>query len=188
MKLSRLFLCVALFATSFSASAAWDIYKTGLSINGGYYDCQMNTAAPDFQNNYFGRYTTSGSLILNFSELLTYKNGASNACGGNLRYRVYRTSDTPGAFATLALTFCCNQGGTDCGGGACGPDVNNPGDQKWKGNSGANLLTSLTLSGTYVIEVYYDATGDDAGGCTNTKYSSNINCFFLNNLQLLIFI
>ena len=173
MKLSRLFLCVALFTISFSASAAWDIYKTGLSINGGYYDCQMNTAAPDFQNNYFGRYTTSGSLILNFSELLTYKNGASNACGGNLRYRVYRTSDTPGAFATLALTFCCNQGGTDCGGGACGPDVNNPGDQKWKGNSGANLLTSLTLSGTYVIEVYYDATGDDAGGCTNTKYSSN---------------
>lgn len=173
MKFSRLLLCVAVMAFSISASATWDIYKTGLSINGGYYDCQLNTAAPDFQNNYFGRFTTAGSLTLNFSELLTYKNGASNACGGTLFYRVYRTSDAPGSFNSLVLNFCCNQGGTDCGGGACGPDVNNPGDQKWKANSGANLLTGLTLSGTYLIEVYYSATGDDAGGCTNTKYSSN---------------
>ncbi|MFM7309406.1 MAG: hypothetical protein ACKOZY_02260, partial [Flavobacteriales bacterium] len=169
----------ALILSSFTLTsfAAWDVYKSGVSVNGGYYDCQLDGISPNFHNNYFGRYTSSGSLTIGFAEMLTYKNGSSNACGGNLRYRVYRTCDSAPSFSTLSLTFCCNFGGSDCSGGACGPDVNNPGDQKWKGTPGSaiNLLSGLTSPGTYVIEVYFDATGStsNASGCEETKYSSN---------------
>ncbi|MEN9639878.1 MAG: hypothetical protein RLZZ262_1747 [Bacteroidota bacterium] len=157
------------------AQAAWGIYKSGLSLNGGYYDCQLNTASPDYNQSYFGRFTSSGSLTLDFAEILTYKNGASNVCGGNLRYRVYRTCDVAPSFSTLALTYCCDFGGTNCTGGACGPDVSNAGDQKWRGVPGStvNLISGLTASGTYIIEVYYDAQGGDTGGCAQTIYDSN---------------
>lgn len=175
MKTIKLFLFACLALPTLNASAAWDIYKSGLSVNGGYYDCQLDGLSPNFQHNYFGRYTSGGSLEINFAEVLTFKNAASNVCTATMRYRVYRTCDTPPAFSSLALSFCCNFGGTDCSGGACGPDVTNTGDQKWRvaPSSTLNLLTGITASGSYVVEVYFEATGDDSGGCTNTKYSSN---------------
>jgi hypothetical protein len=177
MKMFRLLLAAACALVTLNGQAAWDIYKSGVNVNGGYYDCQQDGLSPNFQNNYFGRYTNGGSLTINFAEMLTYKNGSSNACGGSLKYRVYRTCDAAPAYSTLALTFCCNQGGTDCSGGACGPDVNNPGDQKWRGAPGSpiNVITGLTLPGTYVFEVYFEATGStsNSSGCEETKFSSN---------------
>ncbi len=171
--LKSLFLSIFVFISSVSAFAAWDIYKSGVSINGGYYDCLLNTAAPEFQHSYFGRYSTGGTITIDFAEVLTYKNGASNVCSANLQYRVYRTCDVAPSYTTYSLPYCCDFGGTNCTGGACGPDVNNSGDQKWRGATSVNILSGLTLPGVYVIELYYDATGDDAGGCTQTKYSSN---------------
>jgi hypothetical protein len=176
MKQINLIALFALFMSFQTAHATWDIYKSGVSINGGYYDCQFGTAAPDFQHNYFGRFVTSGTLSLDFAEVLTYKDPSNdNACGATLFYRLYRTCDTPGSFQSLALAYCCNYGGTDCGGGACGPDLNNNGDQKWKGTSGINLLSGLTQPGVYILEVYYSATGatGSTSGCGETKYSSN---------------
>ncbi|MFM9986845.1 MAG: hypothetical protein ACKVOK_16515, partial [Flavobacteriales bacterium] len=175
MRALKALLLGSFIVISTSMSAVWGIYKSGLSINGGYYDCLLNTAAPEFQHSNFGSYVTGGTITLNFAEVLTFKGGSDNACSANLRYRVYRTCDTPGSFQTLSLPFCCNFGGTDCSGGACGPDVNNAGDQKWRGNSGVNLLTGLTLPGVYVIEVYYDATGQTGStmGCAETVFSSN---------------
>ncbi len=175
MKTFRMLLAASLVIISMNAHAAWDIYKSGLTVNGGYYDCQLDGISPNFQHAYFGRYTSGGSIEVTFAELLTFKNGASNVCSATMRYRVYRTCDTAPSFSSLSLPFCCNFGGTDCSGGGCGPDVNNTGDQKWRGapSSTLNLLTGLTASGMYVIEVYFEATGDDSGGCTNTKFSSN---------------
>jgi hypothetical protein len=175
MKTFRVLLAATLALISMNTHAAWDIYKSGLSVNGGYYDCQLDGLSPNFQHTYFGRYNSGGTIEVNFAEVLTFKNGTSNVCGATMRYRVYRTCDTPPAFSSLSLSFCCNFGGTDCSGGACGPDVNNTGDQKWRvaPSSTLNLLSGLTASGMYVIEVYFEATGDDSGGCTNTKFSSN---------------
>ena len=160
-----------------NTQAAWDIYKSGVSVNGGYYDCQLDGLSPNFQNNYFGRFTSGGSLTINFAEMLTFKNGSSNACGGNLKYRVYRTCDAAPSYSTLALTYCCQFGSSDCSGGACGPDIASTGDQKWRGvpSSTVNLISGLTLPGTYIIEVYFEATGStsNASGCEETKFSSN---------------
>jgi len=175
MKTIKGLLLACMAFITINASAAWDIYKSGLSVNGGYYDCQLDGLSPNFQNTFFGRYTSAGTITVNFAEVLTFKNAASNVCTATMRYRVYRTCDTAPAFSSLALSFCCNFGGTDCSGGACGPDVSNTGDQKWRAvpSSTLNLLSGLTQSGMYVIEVYFEATGDDSGGCTNTKFSSN---------------
>jgi hypothetical protein len=177
MKTFRLLLAACVVFISVNAHAAWDVYKSGLSINGGYYDCQLDGLSPNFQHYYFGRYTSGGTIEVNFAELLTFKNGASNVCSATMKYRVYRTCDTPPSFSSLSLPFCCDYGSSDCSGGPCGSDVNNTGDQKWRGVPGAtlNLLTGLTASGSYIIEVYFEATGNDSGGCinTNTKYSSN---------------
>jgi len=175
MKTFRMLLAACVAIISVNANAAWDIYKSGLNVNGGYYDCQLDGLSPNFQHYYFGRFTSSGTIEVSFAELLTFKNGASNVCSATLRYRVYRTCDAAPSYSSLALPFCCSYGGTDCSGGACGPDVNNTGDQKWRGvpSSALNLLSGLTASGMYVIEVYFEATGDDSGGCTNTKFSSN---------------
>jgi len=172
MKTKNLLFNLLMVFGCLNSYAAWDIYKSGLSVNGGYYDCQLDGLSPNFHNNYFGRFSTGGSLVINFAEMLTFKNGSSNACGGNLHYRVYRSCDTAPSFSSLALTFCCSQGGTDCSGGACGPDINNPGDQKWRGVPGAtvNVISGLNQPGTYIFEVYFDATGStsNSSGCEKT--------------------
>lgn len=175
MKTFKLLMAACLLCFASNVQAAWDVYKSGLSVNGGYYDCQLDGAAPNFQHTFFGRYTTGGSIEVNFAEVLTFENGGSNVCSATMRYRVYRTCDTPPSFSSLSLPFCCEFGSPNCTGGLCGPDVNNSGDQKWRGvpSSTLNLINGLTASGTYVIEVYFEATGDDTGGCTNTKFSSN---------------
>jgi hypothetical protein len=180
MKNLKMLHLAAMVLLTLNVHAAWDIYKSGLSMSvGGYHDCLLDGVAPNFQNKYFGRFSSGGTLTIDFAEMLTYKNGSSNACGGNLRYRVYRTCDAAPAYSTLALTFCCNylQSNTCSGGSACGPDLSNVGDQKWVGTPGTtiNLISGLTLSGTYIIEVYFEATGStsNTSGCEETKYSSN---------------
>jgi len=175
MKLRYVLILACVFLSNLMSHAAWDVYKSGLSINSAFYDCQWASVAPDFQGHYFGRFTTSGNLELNFGEVLTYKNGSSNVCSGTLYYRVYRTCDTPPSFSTLNLGFCCNYNETDCTSGTCGPDLFNTGDQKWLGTSSVNLLSGLTAPGSYVIEVYFRITGDesDPSGCASEKFSNN---------------
>ncbi len=181
MKNIRLAIAVLfLFGLQISMSAAWGVYKSGVSINGAYYDCQLNTAAPDFQHNYFGRYTSGGNLILNFAEVLTFKNGGDNVCGSSLFYRIYRTCDAPPAFTELNLPFLCEHFNNPV---TCGPDVNNPGDQKWQGTpaSTVNFVSGLTQPGTYYIEVYFAGRGHDSGGncgSSSTVFSSNLGTNF----------
>ncbi|MFM2200910.1 MAG: hypothetical protein RL040_110, partial [Bacteroidota bacterium] len=77
MKTLKLLLATCFALSSFVASAAWDIYKSGLSVNGGYYDCQLDGLAPNFQHHFFGRYSSGGTIEVNFAEVLTFKNAAS---------------------------------------------------------------------------------------------------------------
>lgn len=157
---------------STSASGAWDIWQAYLivNVNGGgnsYWQAGLDGTdpTPSFVNNYYGRFSSGQSLILDGVEVKTYRNGSSNVCSGNAFYRVYRTCDTPGSFTEISGSFVCSH---PCTG------LNNPGDQKW-GSTGAaaNVLNGLTASGTYVIEVYWSATGGDTGGCASTKFANN---------------
>ncbi len=171
--LYRSLLVAILFSIGISSNAAWDIYKTGLTVNGGYYDGDPFGIAPDFQNTYFGRYVSGGSLLLNSAEILTFKNSGGNVCNANMYYRVYRTCDAPPAFTMLNTPFYCEFFNNPV---VCGPDISNAGDQKWQATSGVNLITGLTVPGTYIFEIYFDANGHESGGncgAPTTKFKSN---------------
>ncbi len=144
------------------ASAVWitncatsDFYNTvgaGTSLIG--------PAANTFTNNYFGTFIqNSSALKLRGAEIKTFKSASSNVCSASLNYRVYAQSATPGTFTVLNLPFFENCGaGTFPSGGPC-----TPGDQKWQRVlTDAQSPVDLTAypPGNYVVEVFYDVTGD----------------------------
>lgn len=116
------------------------------------------------------------ALILDGGYIHTYKGSNGNICGGNLHYRVYKNGATPGSFTAITMNFSANAPFTTT---ATPSNVggNNGGDQRWA-NSGQNidLLSGLTDYGsTYVLEVYFDASGSSSSssGCSETFYYSN---------------
>lgn len=168
MKLRHVVLFIVAFSTSLISRAAWSEYKSGISFSvDGYHDITGATVAPDFQNKYFGRFSSGGTLTLQFAQLWTYKNSGSDVCGGTLHYRIYRTCDSPPSFSTLSLGFNCEYPNPCL-------DTSNPGDQMWQGSPSVNLISGLTNPGTYIIELYISYTGSDSGGgCATTKFVSN---------------
>lgn len=168
-------LLAAFMLFSFSAiKADWDIWQAYAIFNVAstdvYYQSGQDGSDPNplLNNQFFGRFNSSQSLILNGAELKTFKNnngGNSNVCGGSMFYRVYKNCDSPGSFTAMNLGFICNN---PCTG------LNNAGDQKWgAGSQNINLLSGLTEPGSYVIEIYFEAEGNQFGGCGSFKYSSN---------------
>jgi hypothetical protein len=165
----RKILLLALVVCSTQAFAAWDLFQTYAIIDFGdgnnYRAGGFNAdAAPTVEPYYYGFFNTGDSFILNGGEINTFKNGASNVCGGGLAYRIYKECEVPGSFTLVNLPFSAELGS---------------GNQRWAATTeGINILSGLS-SGDYVIEFYWEAYGDDAGGCTNTKFDSN----FGNNFK-----
>lgn len=174
-RMKYLLLGVVIFISQ-AVKADWGIWQAYLIANYGgpdvYYSSGQDLSDPTTQlNNLFlGRFTASSTFIIDGAEIKTYKNtnnGTSNVCGGTLFYRIFRTCDTPGSFNSVNANFACNH---PCSG------LNSSGDQKWDiTNANINALSGLTASGTYVIEVYFRAEGNqnDSGGCGEFAYSSN---------------
>ena len=83
------------------------------------------------------------SFILKGGQIKTYKNNGSNVTGGGLQYRIYKQGDTAPGYSYS-------------GGFSWTADLGN-GDQSWeKNNDNVNLLNGLT-SGTYTLEIYFEA-------------------------------
>jgi gliding motility-associated-like protein len=131
----------------------------------------------------------SGTFILRGGEVKTFRNSNGNACSVRMNYRVYLESDTPGAFSIIDFPFFndCNTAISEFpSGGPCGE-----GDQKWQRviADGTTTpfspvdLTALT-PGNYVLEVFYDATGDlnSSTECDDTVFENdggnNFKAFF----------
>lgn len=137
------------------------IWKTFLILNtnnagNDYFDLLANTALYDFDNQFLGTYSNTQSIVIAGGESHTNKCSGGDVFGSTLYYRVYLTTGTPGSFTPISLGFKSNDGGT-CGG-----------DQTWdKTNNTTNLLTGLA-DGTYYLEVYSEATGNQP-----TVYASN---------------
>ena len=158
------------------SQAAWDIFQSYVILDSGggdqYLAGGINAdGASTFDGTDLGDFTAADALTLNGGELKTYKNGSSNVCGGNLNYRVYASGDTPGAFSAVNLTYDSELGG---------------GDQKWSATgAGIDLLGALP-AGDYVLELYWDASGDDAGGCSDTKFDSNFGNNFTATFSIIV--
>lgn len=118
----------------------------------------IGSAMNVFPNSDLGTYVqASGNLIFNGAELRTFKTATSNVCSARLNYRVYEASSAPGAFTVVNLPLLeeCTMGTYPTGGASC-----SSGDQRWQEVSSAIDLTTNT-PGNYIIEVYYDVTGDN---------------------------
>ena len=145
---------------SFSQSTT-GIYESYaiLNINGSgnvFYDLNANTALSDFNGINLGTFTSSNSIIFVGGENKTFKCNGGNVTAGNIYYRVYRTSSSPGGFTGIALGFISDDGG------GCG------GNQTWRGTTGATNILSGLAPGAYTIEVYSDAPGSPS-----TAFASN---------------
>ncbi|WP_284653340.1 choice-of-anchor L domain-containing protein [Flavobacterium terrisoli] len=139
-----------------------------------------------FPNTDFGTYVSnSNTFKLRGAEVKTFKSATANVCSARLFYRIYPQSGTPGAFTTLNLPFFedCTAG-TFPSGGPC-----NTGDQKWQRVlNDAQSPVDLTAypAGDYVIEVYYEVTGDvtSTTECDDTILINNNGANFIATYTL----
>jgi gliding motility-associated-like protein len=117
----------------------------------------IGAATNVFPNSNLGTYVqNSGNLILAGAELRTFKTATSNVCSARLNYRVYEASSLPGAFVVVNLPLFDNcVGATFPSGGNCTAN-----DQKWQDISNVIDMT-LFPAGDYIVEVFYDVTGDN---------------------------
>lgn len=134
-----------------------------------------------FTETNFGVFTqNSGTFILRGGEVKTFKNSSGNACSVRMNYRIYLESETPGAFSIIDFPFFedCNVGSSEFpSGGPCGE-----GDQKWQrviADGETTPFSPIDLTnfnpGNYVLEVFYDATGDlnSNSECNDTVFVNN---------------
>lgn len=117
-------------------------------------------AAPTFDG---GSYGTVSSLVLNGGEMKTFKNGGGDVFGGELNYRIYEQSATPGVFTPVNLPFDSN--------------LSNPGDQKWQeASAGTDLLNGLA-AGSYVLEVFWRSPTNQ-GDQFDSNFGNNFSATF----------
>ena len=194
-----LLLCLFLFSTKSSllnaqnfgtfASAVWitDCNTSNFFNTTGEGASLIGPPENVFTNTNFGVFIqNSGTFVLRGGEVKTFKSSSGNACSVRMNYRIYLESEAPGAFSVINFPFFedCNVGSSEFpSGGPCGE-----GDQKWQEviEDGQTLpyapvdLTNFT-PGDYVLEVYYDATGDlnSNSECDDTVFVSD----FGNNFK-----
>jgi gliding motility-associated-like protein len=168
------------------ANAVWLENCANTTTNGDFYNTTgsgadiIGPAANIFPSTYYGTYLqNSGTFLFKGGEVKTFKSAMANVCSARLYYRVYQQATAPGTFTTINLPFFedCNAG-TFPSGGPC-----NPGDQKWQNVLSDALAVDLTAyaPGNYVIEVYYDVTGDvnSTTECDDTILINNNGANFI---------
>ncbi len=176
MKTFRLFLLLTLVSVSYSSFGAWGHWRSRITTTTPYASNELHyftkITSPvtepgyNFHRSSLGRFTSADYINVNQAALWIYKNSGSDVCGATLNYRVYRTSDTPPAFTSLSLGDVCSG---NCGGAGSGSD------QMWSVNSPSlNFLSYANLPGTYVIEIYFEFTGND-GTCGFGNYTRHDN-------------
>ena len=174
------------------ATAVWIQDCTNTATEGEFYNVTgigsdlIGPAANVFPSSDLGIYVqNSGNLIFRGGELKSFKTPTSNVCSARLNYRVYEATATPGAFTVLNLPFFDDcVAGNFASGGTC-----NPGDQKWQevlNNAESPIDLTNYPSGNYVIEVYFDLTGDNNSttDCDDTIFVNNSGNNFKANFTI----
>jgi len=142
----------------------------------------IGVATNIFPNSNLGTYVeNSGNLVFAGAELRTFKSTTANVCSARLNYRIYEALSAPGSFVIIDLPlFDSCAAGTYTTGGNC--DSN---DQKWQDISSIIDLT-LFPAGDYIVEVYYDVTGDNNStvDCDNTILLNNGGSNYIANFTI----
>ena len=163
------------------ATAVWIQDCTNTATDGEFYNVTgigtdlIGPSTNVFPSSDLGVYIqNSGNLILRGGELKSFKTATANVCSARLNYRIYEATATPGAFTVLNLPFFDDcVAGNFASGGAC-----NVGDQKWQevlNNAESPIDLTTYPAGNYVVEVYFDLTGDNNStvDCDDTIFVNN---------------
>ena len=174
------------------ATAVWFENCTNTATDGAFYNVTgvgtdlIGASGNIFPNSNLGTYVqNSGNLILRGAELKSFKTPTSNVCSARLNYRIYQASTAPGPFTILNLPFFDNcVAGNFASGGTC-----NAGDQKWQevlGDSESPLDLTLFAPGNYVVELYFDLTGDNNSttDCDDTILVNNGGVNYIANFTI----
>ncbi len=161
----RLSLIVALFSVAFNLHADWGIFQTYAVVNTGDGNI-FRAGGANADNNRsvighdFGTFRSTDTFVLNGAEFKTWKNGSSNVCGGQIFYRIYPTGSPSGSFSTVSVSYAGELGG---------------GDQIWQNTSANVNLLSTLADGSYTLELYWEAYGNDfdPNGCGGSRFDSN---------------
>ncbi|MDX9953373.1 MAG: hypothetical protein RBT75_04725, partial [Anaerolineae bacterium] len=138
--------------------AAAGIFESYIVLNNTYYDVKAVTTNPDFNNQDLGTFIQdSTSLMLNGGEVKTYKNNGTNITSARLYYRIYPSGNPSGSFTAINLLWAADLGN---------------GDQKWATSTASIDLLNGLNDGTYVLEIYYEASTNGADA-TPIIYDNN---------------
>ena len=167
MKTSHLFVLAA-FALSASVSqGATGIFGSYIQIfttTNTVYKGEPFGSVSNIQGANFGTFNLTDTLSLSQSQINTFKNSGGDVTGGEMQYRVYLTSGTPGSFSNSSYGFQSNAPFTNL----AGSSVNGDGDQAWGNTSSINLLNLTSGNGDYTLEVFFRATTNEG-----ERYSNN---------------
>jgi fibronectin-binding autotransporter adhesin len=109
------------------------------------------------------------TLMLRGGESKTFKNGSGDVFGVIQYYRIYVDGASPGDYTSFSLPFDADLGG---------------GDQRWKAtNQNANLLSGLMQSGRYIVEFYWEQTGNE-GSNFMSNGGANYKTYFDLNYEI----
>ena len=183
----RLLLCIIyLYALSAVAQNNFGTFGTAAYVNSNgtrtFYNGSPTTGTnaigpSTLQGASFGTFSqNSGSLKLDGVEVKTFKNGSGNVCSATMFYIVYPTGSRPASPSYTAVSAGFYQSctsGSFASGGPC-----NGNDQKWQtpgSGSFSNIDLTARVPGNYTLEVFFQITGGDTGGCASTKTDNNGN-------------
>lgn len=177
MKKTCLLLCLFCFLHGYGQAGFFGSNAGGVIL-------LSHNAGSDFATrNWNANLGSTHSLWLKGASANTFKNSNSNICTASLHYRVYKQDAAPGSFFSFNLNFNSNHPFTtssDMG----QISSNNLGDQRWRDyNQNINIAALATSNGTWVLEVFFSATGSNSSssGCTDSFFYSNSG----NNYRIL---
>lgn len=147
------------------------------SANGGalvFYDTGAVTGNTDFQGASLGTFNRFVDSLALGGQQKSYKNNGTDVLSHTTWWRI---GELGGGFSGVTMPFQWNKG--DAG---APPNLTNPGDQQWGGDTqgangnpveiSGNVFTGL-LNGTYTLEVYSQITTDGGDGSPLVLYTNN---------------
>jgi hypothetical protein len=153
------------------------------SSQGGLISYDLNGAATVNSYAWETNIGNARTLVLKGGIIHTWKNGSGNVCGGNMYYRVYKQGASAGSFSSaIALSFSSNGSFTTTA-TPSNISTTTSTDQRWANSAQSIDLRALATSeGTWVIEVYFDASMNISSNaaCNSTQFYNNSS----NNYKL----
>lgn len=182
MKLKHLILVATMIPSGavFGATGIFGSYLQITTSTTTVYKGEDFGSVANIQGANLGTFELTDTLRLSQSQINTYKNFVDNPSGGNvtggeMQYRVYFTSDTPGSFTTVGYGFQSDATFINLAGNS----VTGGGDQAWGNTNPINLLGLTSGNGDYTLEVFFRAFTNEGD-----RYSNNGGSNFKANFSV----